>query len=269
MTGYLRNLLLLSLCTYDTKLVNLNAFVLEKAKVQSEKLGPRKIEKMISRLDEILSSSKYKGNLQYMAECYFAEMIIEDTPPVLIQKPVNEKPVATVIEKPGPVIENIEPVFDKSEPVTVPAAEEKPKETSSLLDQYEKAQAAVERKKAIEKEETKKPSALSKMAGQGFSFDKFLLGIKDKSIILHAYLRAVKNHEFKDNTLTIYFDPEFSFHKGQCELPNNTELINNVVNVLTGEKTNVKFAFEEEKEKDPFEKAKELFGENIISVKKD
>jgi hypothetical protein len=99
-------------------------------------------------------------------------------------------------------------------------------------------------------------------------WERILHTIKSRKIILHAYLVAAVKREYHDGVLSVYFDPsKGAFHKERSQEKENLPLIEAAVSEDLGAPVKVEFDFlRGEQEKDPVDKAIEIFGRDIVKL---
>ncbi|MCL2122332.1 MAG: DNA polymerase III subunit gamma/tau, partial [Clostridiales bacterium] len=75
--GYCRDLLLMSLCGSDTELVVAAGEQRRRMVDQCGKLGPARLQRILSLADQAAAGAGYRGNNAYMAEAFFAGLLLE------------------------------------------------------------------------------------------------------------------------------------------------------------------------------------------------
>lgn len=77
LAAYLRDLLLLALCGGPTRLVLAAGEQRRRMEAQSQALGGARLQNMIERLEQTIAGSRYRGSSRFMAEAYFAGLLLE------------------------------------------------------------------------------------------------------------------------------------------------------------------------------------------------
>ncbi|WP_425446853.1 DNA polymerase III subunit gamma/tau [Dethiothermospora halolimnae] len=135
---------------------------------------------------------------------------------------------------------------------------------------------SIVKKEAINSEEKKEEAIENHTFSGEASFKAIekawpdILGkIKKGRISIHALLREGKLLDFKNNTLIISYDEGFGFHKDAIEKKDKKEYIEDVVSRHLDAKVYVKFVMEQQEDdsrEDLVEKAKNIFGDDIVEV---
>jgi DNA polymerase-3 subunit gamma/tau len=112
--------------------------------------------------------------------------------------------------------------------------------------------------------------SLSEGGLPGDYWDKILHLTKNQKIVLHAFLMASIEQQFKNNKLIILFDPEKGrFHKERSEESENRRILQEAAAQVLGEGVQIEYGFKSQQpETDPVKKAIAMFGEDIVQIKK-
>ncbi len=99
-------------------------------------------------------------------------------------------------------------------------------------------------------------------------WEKILQLIKGQKIVLHAFLLAALRQDLVGGVLRIFFDPDKGcFHRDRCVEKDNLQMIKDAACQVLGSPVEVECGFwTKEEDKDPVEKAIEIFGSDIVKL---
>ena len=99
-------------------------------------------------------------------------------------------------------------------------------------------------------------------------WESLLQAVKSRKIILHAYLMGSVEQELRGGRLILYFDPAKGvFHKERSQETENLALVNEAASEVLGCHVEAECAFLNGKpDKDPIDKAIEIFGRDIVKL---
>ncbi len=99
-------------------------------------------------------------------------------------------------------------------------------------------------------------------------WEKILQLIKGQKIVLHAFLLAALRQDLAGGVLRIFFDPDKGcFHRDRCVEKDNLHMIKDAACQVLGSPVEVECGFwTKEEDKDPVEKAIEIFGSDIVKL---
>jgi DNA polymerase-3 subunit gamma/tau len=100
-------------------------------------------------------------------------------------------------------------------------------------------------------------------------WDKLMLAVKEKKRTLHAVLAVSEAQEIKGSALVIVFKSGYTFHKEKIEETDNKKFLEEILEKFLGSKLQVVCRLEGEPERieDPVQKARDLFGPEVVTIK--
>lgn len=243
LVGHYRNLMLSKIDANMAYVVEGTDEYLEKIKCQTEKYKAEEIAEIIEKLSSIESQAKYSSQPRIVLEAALinigAKKAELDSSKIkelekLIQNQVNAKSKTD------------------SKPVKKEATEKK---TEVQISQNFEGQ-----RQDVDIEEVKD------------KWTEILKIIKKDNISLYAYLREGYPAKVEDSALYIAFAEAFGFHRSAVEREKSKQYINNIVNMQLKSNIIIKFVMEDElgvstqedQSEDLLEKAKALFGEDLV-----
>ncbi len=297
LAAYLRDLLLLALCGESTSLVPTAGGQRRRMEAQSRALGGAALQKMIERLEQTIAGSRYRGSSRFMAEAYFAGLLIDDraeagentgralagntlpaaAPAVNSASAANspsgkgsgsappEREQGTAPWEEGPAS-----AFGAQ---AAPAKEKRPPRNAAWEEAAQRPQTAADegRQPDAGKKDSAAAAASSSSGGSlpAAQWEAFLQRVKTRKITLHAFASAAAEKSLANDVLQIDFDQEkYKFHKERCQERDNVELLRQAAAEAFGRPVEVRVGFAEREEKtDPVAKAMAMFGQEVVKVK--
>ncbi|HAA09887.1 MAG: DNA polymerase III subunit gamma/tau [Syntrophomonadaceae bacterium] len=100
-------------------------------------------------------------------------------------------------------------------------------------------------------------------------WNKILAGVKERKIPTHALLCQGRLLGMKDDTVYIGYRRGYKFHKERMEEKPNRDILAEVLQEITGRPLEIQFIFLDDDQYNDIvvQKAKELFGEDIVEIK--
>ncbi|MDR1206689.1 MAG: DNA polymerase III subunit gamma/tau [Peptococcaceae bacterium] len=96
--------------------------------------------------------------------------------------------------------------------------------------------------------------------------------VRERKKTLHAFLTAITESRETDGTFWLVFKGGYLFHKEQTELPDNKKLLEEILTQYLGRPIQVRCLMEDEKKErapDPVQKAIDLLGPDMVTIKKE
>jgi hypothetical protein len=98
-----------------------------------------------------------------------------------------------------------------------------------------------------------------------------LESVRERKKTLHAFMTAITASREKDGTFWLIFKSGYHFHKEQTELPENRKLLEEILTRQLDRPVQVQCQMEEEREEqasDPVQKAIDLLGSDMVTIKR-
>ena len=243
-------------------------------KAQSAGLGAVTLSRIVKQAEEITAGGRYRGNSSYMAEAFFAGLLLE------ISGRRGQDGALGEIAPLQLTSMRTEPTADRSVAVSAESAVDKPLTRSAASQDDSRALRSVSSEEtapvapAPESQVLSEPAAAGNESGLSSGdlpaglWDQILQIVKKRKIVLHAFLLASVKQEWNEGKLTIYFDPvKGDFHKTRSQEGDNLQVIMETAEEVLGASAKVECAFANGKqEKDPVDMAIEIFGRDVVKL---
>ena len=254
-----RNLWMLLVCGAETELVLANAQERQSMLQQGQALGARRLQEMLTMLDQGAAGGKGRGNARFMAEALLAGLLIDP--------PRRETEPSQRAAQPAGSAAADRAVAQPREPVKPEGTLPPTMKTAAVPKEEAKAETAPKEKPASAGKPTPPSQNVSGLASA--VWDQILQGAKSRRIVLHAFLTASVEQLYQDHLLTINFDPEKGkFHRERAEEAENKRILLEVARQILDPELQIAYGFKkEELDKDPVKKALAMFGEAVVEIK--
>jgi DNA polymerase-3 subunit gamma/tau len=264
---YCRNLWMLIVCGPKTELVMASEQERQTMLDQGQALGARRLQDMLTRLDQGAAGAKGRGNARFMAEALLAGLLTHP------QAAETVRQAAKPAEGPMPGPAAARPVQAKAEALQTPA--EKPADAlkKGVAEPVKPVAKETSREENVPKEKPPVPAKpLAKGSAAGLAsgvWEQILQAVKARRIVLHAFLTASVEQNFQDHVLTVNFDPEKGkFHKESAEKAENKQILLEAARQILDPELQINYGFKQEDlDRDPVKKALAIFGESIVEIK--
>jgi DNA polymerase-3 subunit gamma/tau len=227
----LRNLMMIKICGDQTALVALADADRDQMLAQARNISLLSLQSMIGRLSKAEADGRWRGNVRFMLEALLVELTIGLHAPVAPAAPAA--PAVSVAPAAPAATAPTAPA------PTAPASKPSPPDGGRLFPEW--------------------PQVLEQ--------------VRERKKTLHAFLMAIVDAEYEDDLLNLTFKEGHTFHKEQTELPDNQRLIEDVLNQVLGRPVQIRIRMRKEKNMetavDPVKKALEIFGPDIVTIKKE
>ncbi|MDR1193084.1 MAG: DNA polymerase III subunit gamma/tau [Peptococcaceae bacterium] len=294
--GYCRDLLLLAICGEYTDLVAAAGEQRQLMIAQSRRLGSARLQALVSRLDQGAVGGRGRGSSRFMAEALFAGLLLEQAGPGAgagtgAGAGVGTGAGAGVGAGSGapagagtalgasamPATAPSPPTAAAPTPLPTagrkaPAAGKKGGAAAAALPASQAPTAppfASEPPRATEPAPAAPPFATAPAPVPPTDWwSEILRQVKEQKVTLHAFLKAVEEQSLAADTLLLLFDPEKGrFHKERCQEKENLELLTKITGQALGRPVTITCDFKKKEDPlDPVEKAKAIFGDDIVKV---
>lgn len=265
---YCRNLWMLIVCGAKTELVMASEQERQTMLEQGQALGARRLQEMLTRLDQGAAGAKGRGNARFMAEALLAGLL---THPQGAEEMVRQAAKPADVPGPGPAAAR--PTQAKAEVLQTVAENPAAASKEAAKESVKPAHQEPVGKENLQKEKPAVPGkSLSKASAAGLSptaWDQILQAVKSRRIVLHAFLTASVEQQLQDHLLTVNFDPEKGkFHKERAEEAENKRILLETARQILDPELQITYGFKQEDlASDPVKKALAMFGENIVEIK--
>jgi DNA polymerase-3 subunit gamma/tau len=251
---YLHNLLLLQVCGPESDLVLAKAKEKEQMIKQGQQLGVAWLAEVTELLVKIESESRWRKNLRIVLETTLINLIYRTG--ALTETGVfsDKKQVENRIQR--------EPK-EQTEKITV-SAETNPAKSVESINPIKPLELGKV------KEETMPQTSVVTFEQVKEKWPQVMEAINKKKKTLYAFLMECVPYKIKGNELALLFKSGYPFHKAGAEKAGNKKLLQGILKELLGVKLEIKYLLAEEqkeKEEDPIQKARRIFGEEIVSIK--
>ncbi|WP_034425343.1 DNA polymerase III subunit gamma/tau [Thermanaerosceptrum fracticalcis] len=234
---HLRNMVLLQVCGADSQLVAVTGEEKEVLTRQGQSLGLAWLSQAIGVLARLESESRWRANTRILLETALIGLIL--------QGEKRDQAVLAVSEK-----KNVEPVVAKK-------SEEPAKVTTPAENKIEKPSSSVQNGVTLAQVREKWPQVMET--------------VKNLKKTVHAFLMVSVPLEVRGQDLTIVFKDGYSFHKEKVEQMENKKIVEGALEKILGQRFNLVCLLEEEpgqgSSDDPVEKARNIFGSDIVIIK--
>lgn len=264
---YCRNLWMLIVCGAKTELVMASEQERQVMLEQGQALGARRLQDMLTRLDQGAAGAKGRGNARFMAEALLAGLLI---PP---QAGETVRQAAKPADVPAPGSASARPTQTKAEVLQTIAEKPAAALKEAAKEPVKPADQEPSESESPQKEKPAIPGKnLSKASAAGLSptaWDQILQAVKSRRIVLHAFLTASVEQQLQDHLLTVNFDPEKGkFHKERAEEAENKRILLETARQILDPELQIAYGFKQEDLAcDPVKKALAIFGESIVEIK--
>ena len=272
--GYCRDLLLMALCGPETALVTAADAQRRQMREQSEKLGPAGLQRIVTQAEQSAAGGRYKGNAYYMAEALFAGLLLDAAGPAA---PGTGAGTGTPARRTRAAAASAPDTTAQAQ------AQEHSASAASMPDAADSAgiSTAHTTGEAAPATDTIAPTATDTATAAtaptaalasgelpSRQWEQILQIIKGWKIILQALLLSSVRQEIREGVLVISFDPEKgSFHMERCRESDNLQMIKEAAAQVFGSPVGVVCELLNGKqEKDPVDKAIELFGRDKVKI---
>jgi DNA polymerase-3 subunit gamma/tau len=240
---YFRNLMMLKICGDQTELVAAVGEDRDRMLAQANRFKLEAMQRVIGRLSEAEADVRRRGNVRFMLESLLVELMIGLQPKAAPErKPESEKMEPGFRVKPG--------MTDGEAPGRKPESRPDPVPESALAAPPESAAAALSQSEWAE----------------------VLERVRERKKTLHAFLTAITESRETDGMFWLVFKGGYFFHKEQTELPENKKLLEDILTQYLGRPIQIRCLMEDEKKErapDPVQKAIDLLGPDMVTIKKE
>jgi len=248
---HFRELLLIKISP-ASELISLSPEILEKKKLQAEKLSVAQLGQFVLKLTEIEKELRWSSQPQILVEAGLVELI-------LAKHSVTKPAGAGVSEEPRETKRNLTQSVHKA-----------PLKKSS----GPTGETTGEKKTSSPPEKTKLTANISEIKKV---WPNILEKVKQKRITTYAFLVEAQPVSLLDGELVLSFPQSHKFHRDKVQQLENKELLQAIIKEIAGLEVQIKCILEGEERKENntpkdtgnsiIEQALELFGGDIVEIK--
>jgi DNA polymerase-3 subunit gamma/tau len=258
---YLHNLLLLQVCGPESDLVLAEEKEKEQMIKQGQQLGVAWLAEVTKLLVKIESESRWRKNLRIVLETTLINLIYRTD--ATADNCANSHKQQVENKMQGMLNKTVSPQDNAKTTETVL------KNNTGELAESVKLTKTVKSKKVKEEETTfQKPVVTFAQVKEKWPQVMGIINKKKKT--LYAFLMESIPYEINGNEIALLFKSGYPFHKAGAEKAENKKLLQGVLKEFFGAKLEIKYLLaeeQEEKEDDPIQKARQIFGEEVVSIK--
>jgi DNA polymerase-3 subunit gamma/tau len=257
---YFRNLMMLKICGDQTELVVAAGEDRERMLAQAHSLKLEAIQRVIGRLSGAEVDVRWRGSVRFMLESLLVELMIglQDRSQTAAAGAAFPKTSASApVAPPDPA--------PRSRSASAPVAPPDPAPRSRP------ASAPVAPPDSVPRSRPAKDAGSPAAAFQQ-EWTEILERVRERKKTLHAFLTAITEREEKDGVYWLVFKGGYDFHKEQTELPENKKLLEEILTQYLDRPVQVQCRMEDEKKEqipDPVQKAIDLLGPDMVTIKKE
>jgi len=294
---YLRNLLLLQVCGSEADLVLVDPRQKEAMLLQGKQLGIPWLSGALAKLAKVDSDSRWLHNMRIALETALFGMIYTEAASTTVSVGAGKTKVKTEAIAEGKT-ENKAETQDEAEAeikTEVKTGPEVKTEVVAKATAEIKAEGKTETKDEVKaegktkvKEEVAKPKTEAEApAGEGEAvltlaamkekWPQVMEQINKTKKMLHAFLTEASLYAVRKNELVLVFENKYTFHKENVEAENNKKIVQDILHKVTGVPFKITCCLEEDlqkqspssvnREEDPVQKAINIFGPELVSIK--
>jgi DNA polymerase-3 subunit gamma/tau len=264
---YFRNLMMLKICGDRTELVAAIGEDRDRMTVQANRFKLEAMQRVIGRLSEAEADVRWRGNVRFMLESLLVELMISLQPESASAPRSNMVPDSTSQpeSRSKPVSDPQSALRQEYRSDSTPAREpaSAPTPVSGSASESRPNPAPV----TPQKGETGVAAALSPS-----EWAEVLERVRERKKTLHAFLTAITERREADGMLWLIFKDGYLFHKEQSELPENRKLLEEILTQSLNRPVQIRCLMEDEKKErapDPVQKAMDLLGPDMVTIKKE
>jgi DNA polymerase-3 subunit gamma/tau len=265
---YLHNLLTLQICGVNSELVVAEKQEKELMFRQGQELGVAWLSEATELLVKIESESRWRKNLRIVLETTLLNLIYRSGSVSSQADDAPEEKIRSVA-----VGQGAQPQQKRNQ-----EQQKQEQQQQRLQEQQEQQQPVIQEQ---QKQFEKQPQEKKKQAQQELAAEITLEQVKEKwpelmEIIngrkktLHAFLNECVPYKVEGQELVLLFKNGYSFHKAGVEKTENKKLVEMTLQKVLGVKLNISCLLdehEEEQVEDPIQKARSIFGDELVFIK--